>query len=50
MKLEIQHLTKHYWLERESTDVLALHDVSLGVADGEFFALVGPAAAARLHC
>ena len=42
MKLEIQHLTKHYWLERESTDVLALHDVSLGVADGEFFALVGP--------
>ena len=42
MKLEIQHLTKHYWLERESTDVLALHDVSLQVADGEFMAIVGP--------
>jgi len=42
LKLEIQNLTKHYWLERESTDVLALHDVSLGVKDGEFLALVGP--------
>ena len=42
MKLEIQHLTKHYWLERESTDVLAVQDVSLGINDGEFLALVGP--------
>jgi NitT/TauT family transport system ATP-binding protein len=42
LKLEIQHLTKHYWLERESTDVLALHDVSLGINDGEFMAIVGP--------
>lgn len=42
MKLEIQNLTKHYWLERESTDVLALQDVSLSVNDGEFMAIVGP--------
>ena len=42
MKLEIRNLTKHYWLERESTNVLALDDVSLGVQDGEFLAIVGP--------
>jgi NitT/TauT family transport system ATP-binding protein len=42
LKLEIQNLTKHYWLERESTDVLALQDVSLGVNEGEFMAIVGP--------
>ena len=42
MKLQIQHLSKRYWLERESSEVLALNDVSLGVADGEFLAIVGP--------
>jgi NitT/TauT family transport system ATP-binding protein len=42
LKLEIQHLSKRYWLERESTEVLALNDVSLSVADGEFLAIVGP--------
>jgi NitT/TauT family transport system ATP-binding protein len=41
-KLSIEHLTKHYWLEREDRDVLALSDVSLSVADGEFMAIVGP--------
>jgi NitT/TauT family transport system ATP-binding protein len=41
-KLEIAHLSKHYWLEREERDVLALSDVSLNVTDGEFMALVGP--------
>ena len=41
-KLQIEHLTKRYWLERESTQVLALNDVSLGVNDGEFLAIVGP--------
>ena len=42
MKLEILNLTKHYWLEHESTSVLALQDVSLGINDGEFMAIVGP--------
>jgi NitT/TauT family transport system ATP-binding protein len=41
-KLSIEHLTKHYWLERDDRDVLALSDVSLSVADGEFMAIVGP--------
>src|SRR5687768_16890929 len=41
-KLEISHLSKRYWLEREERDVLALADVSLSVADGEFMAIVGP--------
>src|SRR5262249_43941741 len=42
LKLEIDHLSKHYWLDREGRDVLALSDVSLSVLDGEFMALVGP--------
>ena len=42
MKLEIQHLTKRYWLEREDREVLALSDVTFSVADGEFLAIVGP--------
>lgn len=42
MKLQIQNLSKRYWLERESSQVLALSDVSLSVADGEFLAIVGP--------
>jgi NitT/TauT family transport system ATP-binding protein len=41
-KLEIRGLTKHYDLERERRQVLALSDVSLSVADGEFMAIVGP--------
>lgn len=41
-KLEIRGLTKHYDLERERRQVLALSDVSLAVADGEFMAIVGP--------
>src|SRR5262245_45965242 len=41
-KLQIDHLSKHYWLDREGRDVLALDDVSLGVDDGEFMAIVGP--------
>ncbi|MBV9504544.1 MAG: ABC transporter ATP-binding protein [Acidobacteriia bacterium] len=41
-KLEIEHLTKHYWLERYDREVLALSDVSISVADGEFMAIVGP--------
>src|SRR5215475_8471256 len=41
-KLEIDHLSKRYWLDREQRDVLALSDVSLKVTDGEFMALVGP--------
>ena len=42
VKLQIDHLTKHYWLEREDRDVLAVADVSFSVADGEFMAIVGP--------
>src|SRR5262245_15840201 len=42
VKLQIDHLTKHYWLEREDRNVLALSDVSFSVEDGEFMAIVGP--------
>jgi NitT/TauT family transport system ATP-binding protein len=42
VKLQIDHLTKHYWLEREDRGVLALSDVSFSVGDGEFMAIVGP--------
>ena len=42
MKLQIEHLTKRYWLEREDREVLALSDVTFSVADGEFLAIVGP--------
>ena len=42
IKLQIEHLTKRYRLERESSQAMALHDVSLAVNDGEFLALVGP--------
>jgi iron(III) transport system ATP-binding protein len=41
-KLEIDHLTKRYYVERDGRQVLALSDVSLSVAEGEFVALVGP--------
>ena len=41
-KLEIKSLSKHYDVERERRRVLALADVSLSVADGEFMAIVGP--------
>jgi NitT/TauT family transport system ATP-binding protein len=42
VKLQIDHLTKHYWLDREDRNVLALSDVSFSVEDGEFMAIVGP--------
>ncbi len=42
VKLQIDHLTKRYWMERESSEVLALNDVSIDVNDGEFLAIVGP--------
>ena len=42
MKLDIEHLTKRYRVERDEREVLALSDVSLSVADGEFMAIVGP--------
>ena len=41
-KLEIDRLTKRYYVERDGRQVLALTDVSLSVADGEFMAIVGP--------
>jgi multiple sugar transport system ATP-binding protein len=36
-EIEFEHITKIF-----SGDVVALHDVSLGIPDGEFIALVGP--------
>jgi NitT/TauT family transport system ATP-binding protein len=42
VKLEVDHLSKRYWLEREAREVLALSDVTLEVAEGEFMAIVGP--------
>jgi NitT/TauT family transport system ATP-binding protein len=41
-KLDIQGLTKRYYVERDGRHVLALSDVSLSVGDGEFMAIVGP--------
>ena len=41
-KLEIDGLTKRYYVERDGRQVLALSDVSLSVTDGEFMAIVGP--------
>ena len=40
--LDIAGLTKRYYVERDGRQVLALSDVSLSVADGEFMAIVGP--------
>ena len=41
-KLQVEHLTKRYYVERDGRQVLALSDVSLSVRDGEFMAIVGP--------
>ena len=41
-KLEIQNVSKRYWLEREDREIQACANVTLSVADGEFTAIVGP--------
>ncbi len=41
-KLDINGLTKRYYVERDGRQVLALSDVSLALEDGEFVAIVGP--------
>jgi NitT/TauT family transport system ATP-binding protein len=41
-KLEIDHVSKRYWRETLDREVVALQDVSVSVADGEFLAIVGP--------
>ena len=42
MKLQIDHVSKQYRMDREAREVPALVDVSLSVVDGEFMAIVGP--------
>ena len=42
VKLEIDRVSKRYWLEREAREVPALFEVSLSIQDGEFLAVVGP--------
>jgi NitT/TauT family transport system ATP-binding protein len=42
VKLDIENLTKRYYVERDGRQLLALSDVSLQVAEGEFVAMVGP--------
>src|ERR1700761_1142024 len=41
-KLQIDHVSKRYWREKLDREVIALSDVSLSVAEGEFIAVVGP--------
>ena len=41
-KLQIEHVSKRYWRRALDREVLALSDVSVSVADGEFLAIVGP--------
>lgn len=41
-KLEIEHVSKQYWLERDDREILAFSDINLSVSDGEFMVLVGP--------
>jgi len=47
VKLEIAGLTKRYFVEREGRETLALSDVSLSVAGGEFMAIVGPSGCSK---
>jgi NitT/TauT family transport system ATP-binding protein len=42
VKLEVDRVSKRYWLEREAREVPALLDINLKVEDGEFVAVVGP--------
>jgi NitT/TauT family transport system ATP-binding protein len=41
-RLQIEHVSKRYWREKLDREVVALSDVSVSVADGEFLAIVGP--------
>jgi len=41
-KLQIEHLSKRYWRENPDREVVALSDICVSVAAGEFLAIVGP--------
>ena len=42
IKLAAAGVTKHFWIDADPEPVVALDDVSLDVADGEFVCIVGP--------
>ena len=42
VKLAAVGVTKHFWIDANPEPVVALDDVSLDVADGEFVCIVGP--------
>jgi ABC-type nitrate/sulfonate/bicarbonate transport system ATPase subunit len=42
IRLAASGVTKHFWIDAQPEPVVALSDVSLKVADGEFVCIVGP--------
>jgi NitT/TauT family transport system ATP-binding protein len=41
-KVEIDHLSKAYWVDRDDQSIQAFLDVTLHIREGEFMALLGP--------
>jgi ABC-type Na+ transport system ATPase subunit NatA len=48
-KVEIDHLSKAYWVDRDDQSIQAFLDVTLHIREGEFMALLGPRAGAANH-